>query len=238
LGQLEEILAGRVTPALAPEEWADCVAEGKRRIDTQQPPGYMDADKQDSDLPEGGAGDYLFWYEATRYAKERDRDLLIVTRDQKEDWWWRLKADFIGPRPELTLEYYQLTGHRLFLMRPTYLLERASVLDVQVDQASSADAERVALIEGATPTPGDVARWMSDELERTGRLSQSAAVEGIQREFGPEFIYENESGNPAIDKDVLREFGKLTEDTVVWERWSLRWRHRRPGDLPGRQQDW
>jgi hypothetical protein len=72
----------------------------------------MDADKQDGDLPEGGAGDYLVWYEATRYAKEQDRDLLIVTRDQKQDWWWRQQADFIGPRPELTLEYHRLTGRR------------------------------------------------------------------------------------------------------------------------------
>jgi hypothetical protein len=107
LGQLDEILAGRVTSSLAREEWDECVAEAKRRIEAGEPPGFMDADKQDGDLPEGGAGDYLVWYEATRYAKEQDRDLLIVTRDQKEDWW-RQKADFIGPRPELTLEYHQL----------------------------------------------------------------------------------------------------------------------------------
>ena len=200
LEQLEEILAGRVTSPLAPEEWAECVAEANRRIEAEEPPGYMDADKQDGDLPEGGAGDYLVWYEATRYAKEQDRDLLIVTRDQKEDWWWRQKTDFIGPRPELTLEYHQLTGRRLFLMRPADLLARASVLDVEVDQASSADAERVALIETAPPTPGDVARWMLDELDRTGSLLQADAVAGIEREFGPSFIYENENGNPAIDQ--------------------------------------
>ena len=147
LEQLEEILAGRVTSSLAPEEWDECVAEANRRIEAEEPPGYMDADKQDGDLPEGGAGDYLVWYEATRYAKEQDRDLLIVTRDQKQDWWWRQKTDFIGPRPELTLEYHQLTGRRLFLMRPADLLARASVLNVEVDQASSADAERVAHIE-------------------------------------------------------------------------------------------
>ena len=150
LEQLEEILAGRVTSPLAPEEWAECVAEANRRIEAGNPPGYMDADKQDGDLPEGGAGDYLVWYEATRYAKEQAQDLLIVTRDQKPDWWWRQKTDFIGPRPELTLEYHQLTGRRLFMMRPADLLTRASVLDIEVDQASSADAGRVALIEKET----------------------------------------------------------------------------------------
>lgn len=238
LEQLEEILAGRVTSRLAPDEWTECVAEAKRRIEAEEPPGYMDAGKQDGDLPEGGAGDYLVWYQATRYAKEQGLDLLIVTRDQKEDWWWRQKADFIGPRPELTLEYHELAGRRLFLMRPADLLARASVLDVEVDQASSADAGRVALIETGTPTPDDVARWMRDELDRTGSLLQADAASGIEREFGSSFIYVNENGNPAIDKRVLREFRELTGDDVIWDRWEYKWRHRQPGDAPSRRQDY
>jgi PIN like domain len=55
LGQLEEILAGRVTPPLTLEQWDECVAEGKRRIGVGKPPGYMDAEKEGNDLPEGGA---------------------------------------------------------------------------------------------------------------------------------------------------------------------------------------
>ena len=160
-----------------------------------------------------------------------------MTRDQKEDWWWRQKTDFIGPRPELTLEYHLLTGHRLFLIRPTDLLKRASVLHVQVAQASSADAERVALIETGLPTPGDVARWMRDELDRAGSLSQAYAAAEIESEFGPSFIYENENGNPAIDKDVLREFRELTEDNVIGDPWAYKWRHRQQGDAPSRKQD-
>jgi hypothetical protein len=135
------------------------------------------------------------------------------------------------------LEYHQLTGRRLFLMRPTDLLARASVLDVQVDQASSADAERIALIEAVPPTPTDVARWMCDELNRTGRLRQAKAAEEIEREFGPSFIYINENGNPAIDKDVLRKFRELTEGYVIWDRSTFEWRHRQPDDAPSRQQD-
>jgi PIN like domain len=144
LKQLEELLAGRVTAPLEEQEWTECIAEANRRIDAEEPPGYRDADKKDSDSAEGGAGDYLIWYQATRYGKEQSRDLLIVTRDEKEDWWWRQQSEFIGPRPELTLEYHKLTGRRLFLMRPADLLARASVLEVEIDQASSADAERVA----------------------------------------------------------------------------------------------
>lgn len=144
LAQLEEILEGRVTPPLKEDEWASCIEEAKRRIEAEEPPGYLDAHKQDSDLPEAGAGDYLVWYQAIKYAQEQSRDLLIVTRDQKEDWWWRQQSDFIGPRPELTLEYHRLTKKRLFMLRPVDLLARAAVLEVEVDQESTVDAGRIA----------------------------------------------------------------------------------------------
>lgn len=144
LDQLEKILEGRVTPALSDEDFAECVAEAKRRLEVEQPPGYLDAEKWESNLPEGGAGDYLVWYQATRYAKEKEKDLLIVTRDQKTDWWWRQQSEFLGPRHELALEYYKLTGKRLFMLRPKDLLSRARpALNIQVHSASPDDAGRI-----------------------------------------------------------------------------------------------
>jgi hypothetical protein len=123
-------------------------------------------------------------------------------------------------------------------MRPADLLARASVLEVEVDEASSADAGRVALIETSTATPGNVARWMLDQLNRTGSLLQADAAAGIEREFGTNFVYVNENGNPAIDKRVLGEFRELTEDNVIWDRWEYKWRQRQPGDAPSRRQDY
>ncbi|MFD4671512.1 PIN-like domain-containing protein [Lentzea sp. NPDC058450] len=162
LEQLEELLRGRVTSPLPDEEHAECVAEAGRRTVAEIPPGYKDAGKQEDGSADGGAGDYLVWYQATRYAQEHQRDLLIVTRDEKEDWWWRQGAEFIGPRPELALEYGSLTGRRLFLMRPTDLLARAFVLEVDVDEDSSADAGRLfhlAEIDNQQP-----ATWTLEEL--------------------------------------------------------------------------
>ncbi len=77
---------------------------------------------------------------------------------------------------------------------------------------------------------------MRDELDRTGSLFQADAVAGIEREFGPGFIRENERGNSAIDRGVLREFRELTEADVVWDFWLREWRLRQPGDAPSRQQ--
>jgi hypothetical protein len=99
-----------------------------------------------------------------------------------------------------------------------------------VHEESVKDVERAAEAE-------DVALWMRDELDRNGRLLQAEAAAGIEREFGPSFIYENENGNPAINEGVLRKFRELTEGNVIWDRWAFEWRHRQPGDAPSRKQE-
>jgi PIN like domain len=206
LAQLQEILEGRVTSPLSVEEWNECVAEANRRIEAEQPPGYLDMDKLDSALAEGGAGDYLVWYQATRYAKEQAQDLLIVTRDQKEDWWWRQQSDFIGPRPELALEYHELTGRRLFLMRPADLLERASVLEVEVDQASSADAGRVADAEEELTQEPWTLPALSALLER---LQQEAPVQAAALRLA------TPDRDGRVSREQVYELGGYTDDRTL-----------------------
>jgi hypothetical protein len=87
------------------------------------------------------------------------------------------------------------------------------------------------------PSNADVAKWMLDEVKRDGELPQEYAASEIQDRFGDDFVYENENGNLAISKGVLKEFRKFSERDVVWERGSRSWRPREAGDEPGRQAD-
>ncbi|HEY6443366.1 MAG TPA: hypothetical protein VIY66_08515 [Candidatus Acidoferrales bacterium] len=75
-------------------------------------------------------------------------------------------------------------------------------------------------------TSEDIARWMAEELERRGSLCQEDAVQDIAKKFGQDFTYENENGNPAIRRDVLAAFRRLTKDAIVWERGERLWRKR------------
>jgi hypothetical protein len=85
-------------------------------------------------------------------------------------------------------------------------------------------------------TPKEVAEWMLTELRRTKYLYQDTVVYDIANKFGNEFTYINENGNLAIDKQVLRAFRKLTENSVVWERGERLWRMREDYDPQGRRQ--
>lgn len=83
----------------------------------------------------------------------------------------------------------------------------------------------------------DVAAFLLQRLTEERLLSQDVAVSEIAHRFGEAFVYDNQNGNPAIRADVLREFRKLTPDTVVWERGEKLWRFREDYDPPGRLAD-
>jgi hypothetical protein len=73
----------------------------------------------------------------------RGIDVLLVTGDEKEDWWWRHRSEFLGPRTELVDELQAVCGKQLYMMRPIDLLRRASALDLVIRKESVDDVERV-----------------------------------------------------------------------------------------------
>jgi hypothetical protein len=128
------------------------VAEGNARVARKEPPGYLDAEKADSGLPEGAAGDYLVWHQTLQEASRRDNDVIIVTGDEKEDWWWKHRGQFLGPNMRLATEFSATCGRRLFMMRPGDLLLRAGAVDVTVSRSSVDDVERVSREASQRPT--------------------------------------------------------------------------------------
>ena len=85
--------------------------------------------------------------------------------------------------------------------------------------------------------PLDIAHWMLETLEKVNFLYQHHTATTIKSRFGDKYIYKarKHSSGLYIKQEVLTEFRKLTENTVVWERSNQLWRKRRPSDPPGRQ---
>lgn len=140
LSKLSTLLAGKVLPRPAEDVWQAWIDQRADRVDRLVPPGYLDAEKTDQ-LAEGAAGDFLVCVQACDEAKTRQMDLVIVTNDEKEDWWWRRDQDLIGPQQKMTKEFFDQTGKRLYLMRPSDLLHRSPALDVEVSLESARDAD-------------------------------------------------------------------------------------------------
>jgi hypothetical protein len=141
LAGLAPILQGRCGPALNDQDRAEAVKEAQERGKTRRPPGWKDMGPQGK----GSPGDYLIWVQVLQEARRRQRDVLLVTADVKEDWWRKAHGELRGPLPELVEEMRQATGVRLFMLRPDSLLVHArQALQVEVRDESVEDIERVA----------------------------------------------------------------------------------------------
>ncbi|WP_238370441.1 PIN-like domain-containing protein [Heliomarina baculiformis] len=150
-GEIESVFEGAV--GLAPknqDELDNLYKEAEGRYVNEIPPGYMDLNKSKD---EGGEyyhngltykkvfGDYLIWRQTLEYCKDNEvKELVFITDDQKEDWWWVLNSNgkkTVGPRPELQNEASIFGGVDLFHMykSESFLIHAKKYLGFDVGDA-------------------------------------------------------------------------------------------------------
>jgi len=85
--------------------------EARRRQENKIPPGYLDYKK------DGGQsyGDYYLWRQIMERAESEKKPIIIVTSEQKEDWWEVVAGKTIGPRPELLREMKKFSEQRCLI---------------------------------------------------------------------------------------------------------------------------
>ena len=117
--------------------------EGERRYKESIPPGFADWKDKIKDGIRRACGDLIWWKQTIDYARKNKCDLIIVTDDRKEDWWYRVSGKTISPRVELIREFDKETNGQSFLMYKTHqFMEMAKVLDgATVSDSSIKEAE-------------------------------------------------------------------------------------------------
>lgn len=104
--------------------------DGERRKKESVPPGYADWDDKIKHGIRHACGDFIWWKQAIDYARDNKCDLIIVTDDKKEDWWYKVSGKIISPRVELIREFDKATNGQRFLMYQTHqFMEMAKKLD-------------------------------------------------------------------------------------------------------------
>lgn len=78
--------------------------------------------------------------------------------------------------------------------------------------------------------PIDVAQWMHEYINKNKELYHEDVVYKIEEKYGSGFVRYNQQGNMVLNKEVLKEFRKLTEPDIVWSRSELYWRLRNKDD--------
>lgn len=117
--RLAEILAGKVGSSFSEERLVDIVKEGELRYAQNIPPGFEDRGKhKGSSVIEEirrRYGDLIIWYQIIEKAKAEQRPVILVTGDQKPDWWAEQSGKTLGPHPVLLEEFKKLTNQDFYL---------------------------------------------------------------------------------------------------------------------------
>lgn len=80
----------------------------------------------------------------------------------------------------------------------------------------------------------EASTWMRSQLDKDGCLYQDDVVDYLVKEGTEALLRENSDGNLVLERKLLNEFRKLTQDEVVWVKPDKYWRFRVPEDEPGR----
>lgn len=223
LGRLEDILQGRVGEEYSDSRLQELYVEGKNRYSSKIPPGYEDF--KDKDEPRC-YGDWLLWKQCLEHAKENEKPFILITGDEKEDWWTRFDNKKVGPRWEIIRECALFSGQKCYLYSPDQFLEQARkrglarVPDSAIQEAqeasfqSSNTGKKMKSIEKNNYWVGvarHVRRHLPD-LERIDKMLKEEAealLEVGEDNFDGIRELEDRIGNPEFDDEGL--------EGVYWE---------------------
>lgn len=128
--QLAILFENKVGPPFSDDVLNKILDDGKIRYSEKIPPGFEDADKADESDDSISIsdrcrryGDYILWSQILEFAETNNQNVILVTDDNKKDWWEIQNKIAIGPRPELVEEFFNKTGHNIFMYKPDKFLE-------------------------------------------------------------------------------------------------------------------
>jgi hypothetical protein len=210
--QIESLFNGKLgIPPREQSELDKLFKEGEQRFAKQFPPGFRDAKKSkddDNDFAYGGLhyqrqfGDLLVWKQLIEEAKARKaQSVMLITDDEKDDWWYLHKGKKLGPRPELSKELRDQAGVKTFWMYTSdaFIETAASRYSIAVDSNA---VDQVRDIRAAMPAAS--ARWRRLERAVFDWLCGLPAVDHVEESRGPFDITVMKSDGSVIEVEVVR----------------------------------
>lgn len=103
-----ELFNDSIGEKIAGDEFEKMKQEGIRRFEQEIPPGYKDDQKDEN-------GDYYIFYSMIKEAKDKNKDVIFITDDVKEDWFNIINGEKHGGRSELLNEFYKESNQLLII---------------------------------------------------------------------------------------------------------------------------
>lgn len=143
LDTITELFEGRTGENFTEEELCKIYEEGGKRYEKKVPPGYCDKKDKKSCPPQELYGDLILWKQIIKWSAEQSVDIILVSSEEKEDWWNIGDDKTKTPRAEMLKEFIEQTQRKVLIYSRTAFLENAKKnKDVKVSQKTIREVEK------------------------------------------------------------------------------------------------
>ncbi|UTB33885.1 MAG: PIN domain-containing protein [Methanobacterium sp. ERen5] len=123
---LNSIFKGKVGNEYTDSRLKEICKEAKFRYENRIPPGFKDEQKKTGNT----FGDFIIWNQILDFAQEKNKSIIFITEDGKEDWW--LDGE---PHPYLIKEFSSKTKKEFYIYKfSDFLLEAKNYLEAKIKQ--------------------------------------------------------------------------------------------------------
>ena len=151
LNTITELFEGRTGENFSEEELYKIYEEGQKRYEKKIPPGYCDKKEKNPNKsnkrpcsPQELYGDLILWKQIIKWSAEQSVDIILVSSEEKEDWWNIAEDKTKSPRVEMLKEFIEQTHCKILIYSRTAFLENAKKnKDVKVSQRTIKEVEKV-----------------------------------------------------------------------------------------------
>lgn len=233
--KLNNLTNGKVGSPPESQDWLDQLyKDGAERYKNKIPPGYKDSKKSNTNEDtfsydglkyDRQFGDLILWKQLISKAKDDNvRNVIFVTDDSKEDWWYILESrgkKQIGPHANLQSEIYREAELDIFHMYNTssFLESGKEILKLGVHESSIQDANTMFLqsIRQATKDLESEASWK----EKERKIFQKTLMTLKDNESYKELISNYEFGS--LNNKEIEELRERISRRNEWLHF-LRWK--------------
>ena len=132
--RIDKLFENKIGNPFTSKEYIEIYKEGEERYKNNIPPGYLDSKSKKTNKK---YGDLIIWKQIINYAKSEKENIIFITNDEKEDWWFiqpYTNNKRLGPQAELVDEFVSETEREFHMFTfKEFLIEINDKLDLGRD---------------------------------------------------------------------------------------------------------
>ena len=200
----------------------EIIKELERRNKYSIPPGFNDKSKDDL-----GVGDLIIWFTILEIAKKNNKDIIFVSGDEKNDWFYRSENQSLYPRFELITEFKNSIQDKTF-----HIVKLSQLLNLL--GATEEAVQEVQINEFRVTSGRDSARSFVNNVEQvvyTWLTQHESDKELVFNRGYPDFIIKDGEKTEGIDIVAFRNTSNLVLSHRIRERYMKAYYEIHEGDF-------